>query len=292
MGSKNSVVALGIFDGVHLGHRCILEKTISKTASGLKPVVFTFKSSSLTTKHGKDFKYIYTDGQKEMLLSKIGINEIISENFNDICNLSGEEFVSEFLVKKMSAACVVCGNDYRFGKNAEYGAKKLSELCSPYSIEVIRISDVNMDGEKISSQQIRELLSYGAVNTVNELLGRRYFIMQDVEQGNRIGRTIGFPTINQKFAEGQLIPKPGVYATNVTIDGEEYKGVTNIGKKPTISDNNEIVAETHILGFEGDLYGRTVEVCFENFMRSEIKFASVEDLKARIRSDIQHRLTI
>lgn len=292
MGSKNSVVALGIFDGVHLGHRCILEKTISKTASGLKPVVFTFKSSSLTTKHGKDFKYIYTDGQKEMLLSKIGINEIISENFNDICNLSGEEFVSEFLVKKMSAACVVCGNDYRFGKNAEYGAEKLSELCSPYSIEVIRISDVNMDGEKISSQQIRELLSYGAVNTVNELLGRRYFIMQDVEQGNRIGRTIGFPTINQKFAEGQLIPKLGVYATNVTIDGEEYKGVTNIGKKPTISDNNEIVAETHILGFEGDLYGRTVEVCFENFMRSEIKFASVEDLKARIRSDIQHRLTI
>ena len=160
------------------------------------------------------------------------------------------------------------------------------------SFEVIRISDVNMDGEKISSQQIRELLSYGAVNTVNELLGRRYFIMQDVEQGNRIGRTIGFPTINQKFAEGQLIPKLGVYATNVTIDGEEYKGVTNIGKKPTISDNNEIVAETHILGFEGDLYGRTVEVYFENFMRSEIKFASVEDLKARIRSDIQHRLTI
>ena len=256
------------------------------------PTVFTFNVASLSEKHGKNFRYIYTDEQKARLLTSLGIENIVSVDFGEVCELSGEEFINEILVKKLNAACVVCGNDYRFGKDAACGVNELEALCRPYGIEVIKISDVENGGDKISSQLIRELLGYGAITTVTDFLGRRYFISQTVETGSRIGRTIGYPTINQHFTEGQLVPKYGVYATEVTIDDVTYKAVTNIGVKPTVTDDNKVVAETYILEFCGDLYGKSIRVYFENFMRGEKKFGSVEELKATIHSDIQHRLSL
>ncbi len=287
MESTRTAVALGLFDGVHLGHRAVINAALAQKKNGLSSLVFTFEPDCVLRKAGGTQGYIYTKTEKEILLcEQIGVDEIVSPPFERLCCLSGEEFADEILCRQLRAAHVCCGNDFRFGKNAACGANELMDFGKRFGFEVEVISPVEYGGSIVSSSRVRELLLKGNITLANELLGFNYFINAEVSNGNHIGRTINFPTINQEFSDGQLIPKFGVYSTLTNVGGKVMPSVTNVGVKPTIEGVRRPLAETHIIGYNGDLYGKNADVCFKSFIRPEMKFASLGELKAQINKDI------
>lgn len=283
MKRNKRAVALGIFDGVHLGHRAVLNNT---DISGERSAVFTFENASLKTKQGRAIEYIYTDAQKADVMRSLGIGEIFSEDFSTLCNMSGEEFVSEILIKRLNTGTAACGRDFRFGRGASCGINELYMLGKKYSFEVRTAEDVMLGGETVSSNRIRRLLSDGDAENAARLLGGEYFISGSVVHGKQLGRTIDFPTINQLFTDDQLIPRFGVYASSVKINGICFDAITNIGVKPTVEGERSPLAETHIIGFESDIYGESPNVELRSFIRPERKFESLAALREQIKADI------
>lgn len=284
---KRTAVALGMFDGVHSGHKAVFERAESFEDGSTEAAVFTFDSESLESKHGKSYRYIVPNRIKLEMINKAGIRNICCADFSELKNYEAEEFVKIVLAEKMHASEVVCGPDFRFGKGAAGDADALRKYGQKYGFEVSLVEPVIRDGDVVSSSRIRMLLSEGNVKKANALLGYNYKIKQSVSDGNHIGRTIDFPTINQSFEEGQLIPAFGVYASEVFIDGKRYSAVTNVGVKPTVEKNCRPLAETHIIGFSGDLYGREIEVSFSEYLRGEKKFDSLDALKSQIKKDTE-----
>lgn len=279
-------VALGIFDGVHLGHRAVMKMTEN---NGI-PAVFTFNNTSLRTKQGRMIEYIYTDVQKAAIIGSLGIKEIFSEDFSGLRDMSGEEFAREILAKRLNASSVSCGGDFRFGYRASCGIAELSELGRKYGFSVKIAEDVTVDGEIVSSNNIRRLLKDGDPERASRLLGGYYIVSGEIVHGRQIGRTLDFPTVNQLFCEGQLVPKFGVYASSVLIDARHYESVTNIGVKPTVGGEQAPLAETHIIGFSGDLYGRSLNVELRSFIRPEMRFDSLDELKEQIARDASYSI--
>lgn len=208
----------------------------------------------------------------------MGVEYVFSPDFDDIKNMTGEEFARDILVKCMNAGAVVCGDNFRFGKNASCGVEELEIFGLKYgfSVEVVKLRK-----NDFSSEKFRIMLKNGELSKEN-----LYIFYGKVVHGNQIGRTINFPTINQGYSNGQLVPKYGVYFTKTIIDGISYNSITNVGVKPTIVGERLPLAETHILDFSGDLYGRDIEVEFCKFIRLEMKFSSVDALKNQISRDI------
>lgn len=282
-----TAVALGMFDGVHTGHRAVFERAESFGKDGAEAAVFTFNSESLAVKHGHSYRYLLPNSLKLEMIRQAGIKNICCAEFDELKDYEAEEFVKVVLAGRMNAVKVVCGPDFRFGKGASGNVDALRKFGQKYGFEVSVVDPVIKDGGVVSSSRIRDLLASGDVKKANSLLGYRYKIKQSVSDGNHIGRTIDFPTINQSFTEGQLIPAYGVYATETSVDGIKYCSVTNIGVKPTVGNCSDPLAETHIIGFSGDLYGRVTEVSFSEYLRGEKKFSSLDELKAQIKKDIK-----
>lgn len=287
METKKCAVALGLFDGVHLGHRAVLDLSLEQKKNGLQPAVFTFNPSAVLRKSSGQDGYIYTHLQKYYMLSDMGFSgNIYSAKFEELCGMTGEEFAENILVKKMNAEIVCCGNNFRFGKNASCDVEDLKNFGKKYGFEVQTAQPVKINDITVSSGEIRRCLVNGEIEKANTLLGEPYRINNTVVHGNEIGRTINFPTINQNYSKGQLILKYGVYFTITYINDIKYKSITNIGVKPTIAGKRTPLAETHVLDFSGDLYNRNIAVEFHNFIRPEMKFSSVEELKEQISRDI------
>jgi riboflavin kinase/FMN adenylyltransferase len=287
MAEKTSrAVALGLFDGVHRGHREVISFPVKLEEKGMIPSVFTFSSDTVGEKQGRRIEYIYTDSQKEIILKSLGIRDVFSENFNALKDLSGEEFVTEILIGKIHADYVVCGHDFRFGKSASCGIDELAEYGRKFGFGVEVVRDVSLNGENISSNKIRSLLKDGEIAAANILLGADYRIDGEVVHGRQIGRTIDFPTVNQLFGENQLVPRKGVYRSVTAADGKVYNSITNIGVKPTVGDDIKPSAETHIIGYSGNLYGKNITVTLSEFVRDERKFNSVDELRTQIQNDI------
>ncbi len=284
--SDKTAVALGIFDGVHLGHRVILNKAKGYKSEDIKFAVFTFKTSSVEKKHGEPYEYIYTEAQKEYIFEKLSADYIYSPDIRFLMNMSGKEFCRDILKDKMNAEIVVCGRNFRFGKGAACGVEELRVFGEKYGFKVSVCDILQKDGENVCSGRIKKLLKNGEISKANQLLGEDYFVAGEVVTGNRIGRTINFPTVNQLFEERQIVPKMGAYATRCEIFGGIYGGITNIGVKPTVESNIRPLAETHILNFSGDIYGKNIKIDFVEFLRAEQKFPSVEHLKKQIESDL------
>lgn len=283
---KKTAVALGIFDGIHKGHRLILETALNHP--DFTPAVFTFITESIKTKHGKPFEYIYPNRQKLEMIKKIGFSYIESFNFESLRSLEGERFAKEILAEKMNVGAVVCGENFRFGKNAACNADDLRKFGKKYGFDVKTVRLEKKSEATLSSELIRNYIREGKVCELSERLDFTYCVRGIVSQGNKIGRTIGFPTVNQNFSDGQLIPKRGVYKSRTIIDETVYSSVTNIGVKPTVGDNIKPVAETHILDFSGDLYGKDVTAVLIGLVRDERKFGSIDELKIQINEDIEH----
>lgn len=281
--TEKTAVALGFFDGLHSGHQLVLSETEKYAERGLVPAVFTFNAESLNFKHGKPLEYIYTNFMKLEYLEILGAKYVYSPDFDEVKTKDGEEFVRDILCGKMNAKAVVCGDNFRFGKNACCGAEELRRFGGKYGFEV---KVITLPPDAFSSEKFRNMLREGKVYELYQSRNA-YTLCAEVVDGNHIGRTIDFPTINQNFAERQLIPKRGVYHTTTLLNGRLYDAVTNIGVKPTVGNCDKPLAETHILGFSGNLYGSFVELTFYRYIREEKKFGSLDELKKQIASDVE-----
>ena len=285
MAKTRTSVALGLFDGVHLGHRAVLKTAAAQKMNGLTPCAFTFPPESTA---GKNAEYIYSDKEKQMLLtSSCDIAKIFSPQFSEICMMDGDTFARSILRKELNAVYVACGKDFRFGKDAAWGIDELAGFGRKYGFTVQAVDDVCCGNERVSSTAVRKLLQKGELRRANLFLGEPYMIMKEISSGAQLGRTIGFPTANQLFSKGQLVPAYGVYASRTLYEGKWYPSMTNIGIKPTVSYGGAPLAETYISGFSGDLYGKTVQVVLLDFIRPEKRFSDLDELKQQIRRDVE-----
>ncbi len=262
---------LGGFDGLHLGHRQLLSRA---KASGLPVGVMTIFS-------GKEGA-IFTAKEREDIFLRAGVDFVFALPFGEIAGKSPKEFLA-LLEENFSPKKYVCGEDFRFGKNAEgtpLTIKEGGQVC----VEVLPL--LQMDGEKVSSRTVKKYLASGEVLKANALLGEAFFLLGEVKKDRQIGRTIGFPTANIPYPEEKFPLKQGVYETRVCVDGKYYKGITNFGARPTFNDG-AVVTETHLDGFEGDLYGRELKIEFLRYLRDVVRFDSVDGLKEQLTKDIR-----
>lgn len=284
---QKTSVALGLFDGIHLGHRAVLrEASRLADSSQLRRIVFTFPSETAVRKNSGGF--LYPTSTRNRILEQDFAFSVFCENFETIRDISGEEFAKSILCETLHAACVTCGKNFRFGKNATWNAEDLKNFGKKYQFQVSVIPTAVYHDQVISSTEIRKLLTTGNIQLANQFLGQPYQILAPVVHGNHLGRTIGFPTVNQLFLENQLIPKFGVYQScTTTPDGKQFHSVTNIGMKPTVHYQGIPLAETYIQDFSGDLYDQIIRTELLVFLRAEKKFDSIAELTEQLRRDLQ-----
>lgn len=270
--------ALGSFDGLHLGHRQVIGNTLS--APGLRPAVITFQQNPSVSLQKKPVPLLTTNEQKLALLKEMGVEVVYLLPFDRIRDMEPEDFV-EALYRVCRVRALSCGFNFRFGKNGRGDAGLLKELCREKGISLSVTPPVSVAGETVSSTRIRACLEQGDVQQAGQLLGRPFGYDFEVTHGRQLGRTWGTPTINQPFPAGYVLPRFGVYASLVEVEGQKYYGVTNIGVKPTVGSDCAL-SETWIPEFSGDLYGKKVPVELLDFIRPERKFDSLEQLKNEI----------
>lgn len=284
---KETVVALGNFDGVHKGHQELIKRTVkSAKMAGLKSAVFTFANHPKNVLAGEPvIKNILYPEEKAAIIKGLGVDYLFSLEFDEaIRYLSAEDFIQKLLVDAFKMREVYCGFNYRFGYNAEGTPETLMKagLRDGFGIHVLE--PFLIDGNLVSSSFIRELIASGKVGECPKYMGRNYSVGGEVVEGKKIGRTIGFPTVNILIDETMVTPAHGVYVTYCNYNNTCYQGVTNVGTKPTIGENLKNI-ETHIFNFCRDLYGKKIRVEFLERLRPEIKFDSVEDLAKQIEKD-------
>ena len=281
-----SAVALGKFDGVHLGHRTIIEELKKNTDKDTKTVVITFSVSPEAVLSGKNMKYIMTDREKQEYFEELDIEYLIDIKLNkEFLHMTAEDFVKKYLVERLGVVKVVCGRDFRFGRGRAGDMNYLCEAGKRYGFETKIISHVSVGGNEISSTRIRAELLAGNVELANRMLGHAYSVTGIVEHGNELGRKINFPTVNILPSFDKILPPNGVYVSECVIGGTALRGITNIGVKPTVG-SQRIGIETNIFDYSGDLYGEMITIRFLKFLRPERKFASLGELQQQIKKDI------
>ncbi len=284
--------ALGLFDGVHAGHRAVLSETL-KTAGkiNLKSAVFTFCTEDFSAEE-KNLcgKNLMTEKEKERNIHSLGIDAVFSPEFKTLCDMNAEDFVKIILRDRMRAGFVVCGEDFRCGKGASCNADELRLLCEKYGIgfKSVKLITNEENGDKISSRYIRELIENGKLQQANALMNSPYSFVSPVLRGKQLGRTLGFPTINQKIPRSLVSPRFGVYRARITLMGKTYDGLANVGVKPTVSESGDVLCETHIFDFSEEVYGFRAKTVLCGFIREERKFSSVDELKLQVLSDIEN----
>ena len=287
---NKTAVALGFFDGIHLGHRAVIGEMIkASNECGLVSSVYTFYKNPASL-FGKSVEVLTPNEERLHILNEMGVQQVVYDDFEKIMNLEPLEFVEEVLVKRFNASQVFCGFNYHFGKGGTADSQVLKDLCGRYGIDVTVVDPVIFEGEPVSSTRIRKLIKQGDIIKANELLGHRFGFSSVIEEGNHIGRLMDTPTINQKLPENLAIPKFGVYTSIVTVEGEQYAGVTNIGVKPTVGEYNPL-SETWLPLYKGkDLYGKKTDIRLVCFQRPEKKFGSIEELQSAIKNDGKNAL--
>lgn len=278
-----TAVALGLFDGVHRGHRTVIQQAVNRKSDEVKSAVFSFKTDTVTSKgHDGRIEMLLTDKVKQQHFEDMGVDYLYAPDFSKLKDITDEEFVKYVLKDKLNAGFAVCGEDFRFGRKAMGNAQRLRELGEKYGIETCIVSQLVINSVVISSTEIRKLIREGSIAKANEMLGYNYGYTLPVEHGYERGRTWNFPTINQMIPKGLVLPKFGVYCTRVHVKDKVYSGVTNIGVKPTVKVNTSPLAETFIIDYDGDLYGEEIEIELCEFVRPERSFDSFEELRAEI----------
>lgn len=273
---KNSAVCIGKFDGLHRGHQSLIEEI--SHFSGYNKVLFTFAFPGVP--------YILSPEEKRTKAEKLGIDTYVECPFDEaLKEMTPKEFFEEILVRQCDARVICVGDDFHFGKDRAGNVDILQNLAKEAGITCIVVKKKKMYDEIISSTRIREALAKGDLSLANELLGMPYMVQGEVVHGNEIGRTLDMPTANQIPDARKILPPFGVYASKVFFEGKQYYGVTNLGVKPTIPGENQVGAETCLLHFKGDLYGKNLQVELCRFLRGERKFAGLEQLMHQMEAD-------
>jgi riboflavin kinase/FMN adenylyltransferase len=285
---KKNIVTIGTFDGVHLGHKSILEKMKSTTLNNpYESLVLTFfPHPRMVLQQDSTIKLLNTIDEKANLLEKYGIDNLIIHPFDEtFSNLSAEEFVKDVLVDKLNIHKIIIGHDHRFGKNRTADINDLIFFGNKYSFEVEQIGAEEINEITISSTKIRKALLDGNIKLANQYLGYSYFISGQVIEGKKIGRTIGFRTANIQINESyKLLPKNGVYVVSSEIDNVLHFGMMNIGKNPTIGENKQSI-EVHFFELNRNLYKENLEISILNYIRDEQKFNTIDELKVQLEHD-------
>ncbi len=281
---KSNVIVLGKFDGVHVAHECLIKKAVEISGKlNKKTLVYSMQK--------KDISSITNETQKETFIKGIGADCVVFKSLDkEFMSMSAEVFVKDILIDELNAAHVVVGENFRFGKDRLADVNDLKSLLNVFGVEVTIIDTIRIDGFDVSSTAIRAFLSKGEISNANKYLGRRYSVRGRVSEGKHLGRTLGFPTANIYPDKNTILPKNGVYLTYTKYSGKTYKSITNIGINPTIDNATSVRAETHLFDFGGNLYGEEITVEFIDFIRPEINFNSVEELKNQVEKDKQKAL--
>lgn len=283
---QGTAVALGYFDGIHQGHRAVLSSALKKAEErSLVPVILLFDVHPRELICGKAPRKLITEKMKRQKLCDMGF-EVIDFDFKKAMNISADEFVSDVLINTLNARVVCCGYDFRFGKGGEGTASDLKNKLQNTGTEAFVSEGVFCGEEIVSSSRIRNLIENGEIEKANIMLGEYFSYDFTVEKGDGIGRTWGFPTINQHFPKGFIVPGYGVYASRVILDGVVYPSITNVGIRPTVNSSS-LRSETCIFDYSGNLYGKNVEVSLIKKIRPEFKFSSFDELRQQISKDIK-----
>ena len=283
-----TVCALGCFDGVHIGHSSIIKETkrIANLLS-IPAAVWSFAEPPKNYFSPESVTLITSAAEKRAIMQKLGVDIFVSVHFNkNISDISATDFFKKFLLEKMKAKHIVCGFNYHFGKGGEGDTALLRRLCADNGIGISVMPPVELDGTTVSSTEIRKAIISGDIKKANRYLGRPFSLRAKVIEGQKLGRALGFPTINQSFPSDKPMLKNGVYISQVSVGNKKLYGITNVGIRPTV-DGKTPYAETHIFDFNNDLYGRIVSIEFLDFMRDERKFNSVEQLSEQVFKDIE-----
>lgn len=284
---NRTAIALGFFDGLHLAHMQVISNVLDAyRLKGLVPCVLLFDKHPQSVLSAFRVPFLLEDEKRNSILSSLGVKTVFLK-FDDIKNLSPEEFVKNILVEKYNVGLVSCGYNYRFGKKAQGDVELLRALGAEYGFEVSVCENTKLDGESVSSSAIRRAIADGDIIKANKMLGRPFAFSAEVFDGDHRGRLLGAPTINQYLPEGIAVPKFGVYASVAIIDGRERSAVTNIGNRPTF-DGVSVRSETYIIDYSGNLYGKNVEVRLLDFIRNEKKFSDADELKLQIVKDAKN----
>ncbi len=289
-GYHNPVIAMGTFDGVHLGHQKLIRKLVETARKkDKKAVVITYVTHPLETIHRKTFPYLLTEQiKKEELLKSLGVDCVLFLNFSqEMAAMDPDDFINKIIKGELAARDIIVGYDTHFGCNRTGNYDYLQRNSNRLDIDVQLVDPYKIDNRIVSSSLIRDFVREGNMTIVEDFLGRQYSLLGSVVSGKKIGRTIGFPTINTKPVDDKkLIPEIGVYFTKVLIDGSLYESVTNIGYSPTLKNVTHREIESFLLDFDGDLYGSEVEIFFCKRLRDELYFSTKEELITRIDTDV------
>jgi len=283
-GCDSSALCLGNFDGVHLGHAELIRQTVelkdrlSKSGERILGGAWCFRQPPAELLFGEKHRCLTTTEEKLKIFAELGLDIAVLGDFPSLKCMSAEDFAKKILKEELGCRASVCGFNFRFGKGAQGTPELLFEILGKDSMVV---DPVAVDGSTVSSSLIRKFLSDGDAESAAILLGRPYFITQTVVKGKMLGRKMGTPTVNQFFTDEKFVPRKGVYATTTEVFGKNYLSVTNVGTNPTVNDIG-VRCETHILDFDGDLYGCKVKVCFHKFLRAEQKFNDISELTEAI----------
>lgn len=287
--TRQTAITLGKFDGLHLGHEMLIERIIEhQKREDVDSVVFAFDMMPLYKKLNRENAGLVTNRERAVLL-KDRVDYLIECPFTEsISSMEAEAFIQQILVEQFHVKYVVVGHDFRFGyqKKGDYHMLESFSKIYGYKVEVIQKRCYKK--REISSTYIKEELKKGNMQLVNKLLGYPYQIAGEVIHGKKLGRTIGFPTMNICPEEGKLLPPNGVYASRIFLDGKYYQGICNIGMKPTVSDERVVLLESYVFDYADDAYGKEIRIQLCDYVRTEQRFASVEKLKEAIKKDIEH----
>jgi riboflavin kinase / FMN adenylyltransferase len=285
---KNTILTLGTFDGIHLGHKKIIDAVVQKASvTGGRSFLITFDPHPRNVLSGNSIKLLNSPDEKLEILKSLNIDNVLVINFTkEFSQLSSEEFFIDYIIDKIGIKEIVVGYDHHFGKGRGGDENTLKELGSKYGFIVTKVDAVSIDGINVSSSKIRNALSEGDVHTANKLLGRNYSFNGTVIKGDGRGRTLGFPTANVKLNDSnKLLPLIGIYVVEIVIEGSKHFGLMSIGKRPTFYDDGQVTNEVYIFDFEKDIYNINVTVNILERIRGEEKFSSAEELINKMNED-------
>ncbi len=284
---KACAVAIGKFDGVHVGHRRLLEEILAQKENGLEACVFTFDPPPAVLFGSSDGKELTTKEEKRILFERMGIDVLIEFPLTrETAAMSPESFAEKILSEQMNAKFIAAGTDLSFGAKGAGNAELLCKLGRRLGFTVKTIEKVCIQGTEVNSTYIRQQLKEGNMQSVHEFLGMPYTILGTVVHGKRIGRTLGFPTVNLLPQKNKLLPPNGVYYSEVVFKGRNYRALSNIGYKPTVTEEKVMGVESYLYDFDEEIYDETIEVHLYGFKRPEQKFETLEELKRQLEKDI------
>lgn len=285
--NRPSAVAIGKFDGIHRGHQSLLRHILEQKEKGLRAVVFTFDLSPAVLFSGESLPELTTKREKRKLFEELGIDVLIEFPLNkESAAMSAEEFIERVLAEQMKTAYVAAGTDLSFGRGGKGDTKLLEKFAGQYGYRTDIIEKVCLDGVEISSSYVREVVKAGDMEKAERLIGEAYSVSGTVAHGKKLGRRLGMPTVNLLPEIEKLLPPYGVYFSEVSYGDRVYKGITNIGCKPTVNNEKQAGVETYLYDFAQEIYGKEITVRLFSFHRPEMKFQSVEELKKQMAADI------